>query len=346
MLDDLKYIHQHDVSDALGLAEKQTEQYNYSFNFIWSEPKDIVNVVIAGMGGSGLAAKAFHSWPGLSVPFEVIQSYDLPSYVNNNSLFIASSYSGNTEETVNVLNVALSKDENSRPMIIVIAAGGKLEEVAVNNQLPFIKLPSGFQPRMTFGYQLRALCELFDQTKLTNNTVSQLQNAATGLKNEIAKWVSTVPTSNNDAKKLALEIIGKSPVVYAGNMLYPAAYKWKISFNENAKNVAWCNVLPEFNHNEMLGWTSHPIDKPYVVIELRSNLENERIQKRFAVSEKLLSGLRPQPHVINLPGDTILDQMIWAIALGDFVSLYVALLNGLDPTPVILIEKFKTALDQ
>jgi len=133
-------------------------------------------------------------------------------------------------------------------------------------------------------------------------------------------------------------------VVYAGPKLFPAAFKWKISFNENAKNIAWCYALPEFNHNEMLGWTSHPTDKPYAVIDLRSNQEHERTQKRFEITDRLLSGKRPAAHVVEAHGDTLLHQLLWLLTFGEFTSLYLAMLNGLNPTPIDLIEKFKQAL--
>src|SRR5690606_23432583 len=107
--------------------------------------------------------------------------------------------------------------------------------------------------------------------------------------------------------------------------------KWKISFNENAKNVAWCNQIPEFNHNEFLGCTSHPIDKPYKIIELRSDFEHERTQKRFEVTDKLLSGRWPNPHHVQASGKTFLEQMLSTMALGDFTSIYMSLLDGLNP---------------
>jgi len=116
--------------------------------------------------------------------------------------------------------------------------------------------------------------------------------------------------------------------------------------NENAKNVAWCNQLPEFNHNEFIGWSSHPIDKPYAVVELRSMLEHPRVQKRFEVTNRLLSGKRPAAEVVTVKGDTLIQQLLWAACLGDFVSLYVAFLNGLNPTPVDLVETFKAALNK
>jgi glucose/mannose-6-phosphate isomerase len=165
------------------------------------------------------------------------------------------------------------------------------------------------------------------------------------LKKAVESWVPTVPTDKNYAKQIALDVIGNSAVIYAGPKLWPAAYKWKISFNENAKHIAWTNEFPEFNHNEFMGWTEQPVQKPYAVIDLRSSLEHPRVQKRFEVTERLLSGKRPAPIAVDVQGGTLLEQLLWAIALGDFVTLYTALLNGLNPAPVDLIEKFKKSLD-
>lgn len=344
MLDDLKYIHQKDASDALGIAEKQWQQYKHSYGFEAHFPKAINKVIVAGMGGSGLAAKGAVSWPGLAVPLLIVQDYDLPAWIDEHSLVICSSYSGNTEETVSALQTALQR--NPRPQIVVIASGGKLSDIAAKENLPLVTLPGNFQPRMTFGYQLRALVEVLEQANLTNGAVKELEAAADWLRDQMTDWLPAVPTSKNPVKQLALELVGKSVVIYAGPKLAPAAYKWKISFNENAKNLAWWNVLPEFNHNEFLGWTSHPRHKPYAVIDLRSNLEHQRTQRRFEVTERLLSGKRPAPHIINAAGKSLAQQLLWTIALGDFASLYLALLNGLDPTPVDLIEKFKLSLDK
>lgn len=348
MLDDLKMIHNRDKKDALGLAGKQWQQYGYDFAFKASFEYPIYDVVVAGMGGSGLAAKVLKIWPGLSVPLTVMQDYELPAHITKNTLLICSSYSGNTEEEVNVLKQATHElmDINLRPQVVVVASGGLLLDAAKRDSIPYIALPSGLQPRMTFGYQLRALVEILQQTPLLNAAQEQLVPAGDWLKGITEDWGPTVPTASNYAKQLALDIAGKSAVIYAGTLLGPAAYKWKISINENAKNIAWWDVLPEFDHNEFLGWTSHPIEKPYAVIELRSNLENPRVQKRFEIGERLLSGMRPSPLVIEVNGDTVLKQLIWAIALGDFVSIYLALLNGVDPTPVDLLEKFKAAMNE
>jgi glucose/mannose-6-phosphate isomerase len=346
MLDDLKMIHQRDAQDALGIAEKQWQQYLHDFGFSWTPPKTIYDVVVAGMGGSGLAAKAYKVTGGLQVPFEVVQDYDLPEHVHENTLLICSSYSGNTEETVSVFEEALARKDYPRPMIVVVASGGKLLERAKAENLPYIELPTGYQPRFTFGYQYRALVEIFASTPLKDAELPLLEAAAKILPKKIEKWLPTVPTKDNAAKKVALEVIGKSVVVYAGPKLAPVAYKWKISFNENAKQVAWNGQLPEFNHNEFIGWAKQPTQKPYAVIDLRSKLESPRVQKRFEVTERLLSGLRPSPLVVEAEGDNLLEQSLSTIALGDFVSIYTALLNGLNPTPVDLVEKLKILLNE
>lgn len=340
MLDDLKYIHHKDAQDALGVAEKQYQQLQQEFSVTWEMGEKIDNIVFAGMGGSALAALVSTTWPGYDVPFEISRDYDIPSYTGPNTLFIASSYSGNTEETLS----ALAKAEAAKAQIAVITAGGKLADIARAKHYALLELPSGLQPRFATLYGLKALLSLLDATGITQQAASDLAKVADFLQTVTQAWRPDVVSKNNPAKQIALDSIGRSMVIYAGPLLYPAAYKWKISFNENAKNVAWAGQYPEFSHNEFLGWTSHPIDKSYTVIDLRSSLEHPQTQKRFSITEQLLSGKRPSPIVVEAKGETIIEQLLWMVALGDFVSLYTALLNGLNPTPVDLIEKMKAKL--
>lgn len=340
MIDDLKYIHEKDQQDALGVAEKQWQQLKHQFD-VSAELAKPANVVVAGMGGSALAATLLNTWPKLPVPFEVVRNYSVPEYVSGQTLFIASSYSGNTEETLAALQQAINKGAQ----IAVISAGGKLAEIADQNGYPVYRLPADFQPRMAVFYNLTALVQICERAHLVQEgAAEQLSAAADWLKDQVAQWLPTVPAKENRAKQIAQELMGKSPVVYAGPELSPAAYKWKINFNENAKNVAWCGTLPEFNHNEFLGWSSHPVEKPYGVIDLRSSFEHPQVLKRFELSERLLSGMRPAPVVVEAEGDDLLRHLLWTVALGDFVSLYLSLLNGLNPTPVELIEKLKKEL--
>ena len=341
MIDDLKYIHNLDKQDALGVASKQSkqllEQYDITIN-----PVSADNIVVAGMGGSALAASISTSWPEHKIPFQIVRGYDIPQYVNSHTFFIASSYSGNTEETLS----ALAQAEAKQAQIAIIASGGKLAKIAEEKGYPIAKLPSDMQPRYAVFYGLKALISLLAKAGLTDESnISKLEQASSGVVEAIKSWLPTVPTGDNLAKQIAKECIGKSVVIYSGPKLSPAGYKWKISFNENAKQVAWVNQYPEFNHNEFIGWSKQPTQKPYTVIDLRSNLENSRVNKRFEVSDRLLSGERPAPISVEAQGETILEQLLFVIALGDFVSLYTALLNGIDPTPVDLIEKLKQLLE-
>lgn len=341
MLDDLKYIHEKDTQDALGVASKLWEQLQYVYDL----PElnfEIENIVYAAMGGSAFAGMLSTTWPGYTVPFEIVRGYDIPAYVSDKTLFIACSYSGNTEEAIEALGKAEAKGAN----IVVIAAGGKLAEIAKAKNYPFAQIPDNFQPRYAVLYMFRALVTVLERAGLVEGEEEGLKAALEIIKQSVNDWRPDVPTANNQAKSLALELVGKSVVIYSGPKLFPAAYKWKISINENAKNLAWCNQLPEFNHNEFIGWTSHPVDKPYAVVQLMSNLEHPRIAKRFEVTNKILSGRWPQPHIVQAQGNQIVEQLLWTLALGDHVSLYMAMLNGLNPTPVDVVEQLKTELNK
>ncbi len=342
MLDDLKYIHERDAQDALGVAEKQWQQLSHDFGQL-ELPNDFTNIVFSGMGGSALSALIGAKWPGYTLPLEVVRQYHIPKYVSDKTLFIASSYSGNTEETLSCLTEA----ENQRAQIVVIAGGGQLIDVAKAKNYPHLILPQVGQPRFATFYSLRALITVLVAAGLQDAAaLAEMTQAAAWLQEQMSQWLPTIPSDKNPTKQVALELMGKSIVIYAGPLLAPAAYKWKISFNENAKNLAWWNEYSEWNHNELSGWLSHPTQKPYSVVELRSQREHERIQKRFVVIERLLSGTRPAPEVVEAQGQTDLEQLVWTISFGDFVSLYLALLNGLNPSPVEMQEKLKKSLDE
>lgn len=344
MLDDLKYIHSKDSDDALGVAQNQWEQLlidvspNQPYAF-----SNVSNVVLSGMGGSALPGVFFSSWPTLTTPFEISRNYNVPAYVNENTLVIVSSYSGNTEETLSSLEDAKAKNAQ----IVIVAAGGKLAEKAAEYQLPLITIPAGKQPRMaTYGF-VKAFVSVLEAAGIApQGSVDELVALKDWLKEEFAAFAPDIATSQNHAKQLAHELVGKTVIVYAGPKLWPVANKLKICINENAKNTAWCNQYPEFNHNEFIGWASHPVEKPFAVVEIRSTLEHERTQKRFEVTEKLLSGKRPHPFVIEPKGETLLPQLLWTVGYADIVSVYLALLNGLNPTPVELVEKLKADLNK
>ena len=341
ILDNPAVVAQRDPDNALGVVENEWQQASHEFNINVQPTGEIRNIVLAGMGGSALPGVFLQSWPGLTVPLEVVRNYNLPTYVNEYSLVVALSHSGNTEETLSALDEA----ETVGAQIVVVAAGGKLAERAELAGYPLFRIPGGIQPRMTTFFFLRAFAELFESLGLAaTGTSKELAEAGEWLKGEIGSWLPSVPSGDNLAKQLAGKLVGKSVVVYSGPKLFPAANKWKICVNENAKTVAWTNQLPEFNHNEFIGWSSHPIEKPYAIVDLRSNLEHPRVQKRFEVTERLLSGMRPAPNVVEVKGETLIKQLLWAVSLGGFTTLYLAVLNGVNPTPVELVEKFKKEL--
>lgn len=345
MLDDDNVLKQRDPSGALLVAADQYKQAQYDGPVVnpESDNRKITQIVVAGMGGSALAALSVKSWlkDSLQVPFEVVRTYNLPEYVNENTLVIASSHSGNTEETIECFHEALAKGAQ----LAVIASGGKLQTLANEHDVAHILIPAEIQPRMAAIYNLRALVKLFVHFGvMSQDKLNEIADVATWLHQETKQWESSVATGKNYAKQLALLAVGKTPVMYAGSLMSPAAYKWKISWNENAKNVAFWNEIPEFNHNEFIGWSSHPVEKPFVIFDLISHLEHPRILKRFEVTDRLLSGMRPKANVVEIQGDTVIKQLLWASILADFVSIYVAILNGVDPTPVVLVEKLKKEL--
>lgn len=343
MLDDLNVIKQHDPQDALGFAAAQPEQLAHDFGVASKAEfiQPIKNVVFAGMGGSALVAEFVPAWPRLRVPYVICKTYTLPDFVDSNTLVICGSYSGNTEETLEALEDARQK----QAQIAVIAHGGKLLDLARQYQLVSAELPACPQPRTGVFYAYRALIEIFVAAKLVPpSRIEQLESLVAPLKTQTSQWLPAVPEAQNYAKQIAQDMAGKTPIIYGGPLTYPAAYKWKISANENAKSTAWCNFFPELNHNEFIGWSSHPVEKPFACINLVSSFEHPRVLKRFEVTEKLLSGKKPAAIKVDAKGRSVLEHLLYLVLLGDFATTYLAILNGVNPTPVELVEKFKKEL--
>lgn len=156
-----------------------------------------------------------------------------------------------------------------------------------------------------------------------------------------AQWQPDVRSLRNPAKQLAHELLGRTIVIYAGPKMYPAAEIWKEKCNLHARQLAWCARIDSVS--ELISWTGQPVEKPFVVVELRSKLEDGQAQDYFAAAERQLSGMRPAPVVVEVEGHTLDEQLTWVAAYGEFVAIYLGLLNGFDPTPTPLLEKFKGA---
>ncbi|HSX01916.1 MAG TPA: bifunctional phosphoglucose/phosphomannose isomerase [Candidatus Saccharimonadia bacterium] len=351
MLDQAEFIARYDKENALGVIADQPRQLHQEY-----EPGNLSHlaharqVVVAGMGGSALAAEFVKSWLAdrLPVPLVIVRDYTLPAFVGPDTLVVASSYSGNTEETL----AALAEAETRGAKIAVMAAGGKLLEAArakghahirtVPHGHPHFDLPAGLQPRLAVLYGVKALAVLLESVGLVSEVQAELSAAAAWVLAEVPAWAAEVPAADNPAKQIAQQLAGHPVVVYGGPTLALPAMKWKIDCNENAKNLAFYNYFPEFNHNEFLGW-AHPVEQPFKVVELRSHLDHPQVQKRFDITNKLRAK-QFVPIEIQAAGTTKLEQMLWTVILGDFASAYLAFLNGIDPTPVELIERFKHEL--
>ncbi|MDB5163251.1 MAG: pgi, glucose-6-phosphate isomerase [Candidatus Saccharibacteria bacterium] len=345
ILDNINVLSQRDPEGALEIVASQYQQASFETEVFNSEhdTREITSLIVTGMGGSALAALVIKVLlqSKLSIPFDIIRGYDLPGYVNENTLVIASSYSGNTEETLS----ALEQAQVNQAQLAIIASGGKLIDIAKEKDVAYVQLPTGVQPRMAMIYNLRGVLSLLETFGIINDELNNEVKALSGwLQTETAKWTPDVALDQNYAKQLAHLAIGKTPIFYGGAVTAPLAYKWKISWNETAKNTAWWNEYSEFNHNEFMGWASHPVEKPFVVFDILSSFERPRILQRFELTDKLLSGKRPAANTIQLQGDTLLAQLLWGAILADFASTYAAALNGVDPTPVVLIEKLKQEL--
>ena len=337
MLDDLKVITLRDKSDMLGSAEKQLKQLATNFNIKIKQVKSIRNVVVAGMGGSAVYGEMINVWPKLNIPYEIIRGYHIPNYVADDTLFIALSFSGNTEETLS----ALAEAEAKSAQIAIICSGGELAKIATAKEYPFAKLDSTIMSRLVTLAGFSALLQVLHSFGLIMSPFKELASAEKAISPEVKLWRLDSPTKSNLAKQLALELIGRSVVIYGGPKLSPIEQKWKININENAKNLAWANCYPEVSHNEFIGWTSHPTDKLFAVIDLISNLDDPVINNRFRLSAKRLSGKRPFANQVIIKGETLLEQLVGTSVLGDFVSIYLALLNKVDPEPVALVSKVK-----
>jgi len=341
VLDDLRKIHERDTQDLLGAIARQNEQPTRELELKGGRLHAARNVVYGAMGGSALPGLFVPALASIRVPMEVVRDYDLPAYVGDDTLFIAASFSGNTEETL----AALKQAEARGAQIAVITNGGQLRRIAEGKGYMLAVLP-GFFPRFSLWQSVRALLQILETAGMLGDDFRpQLEAVTRQLSTAAQLWCPEAAARDNQAKQTALELMGKSVAVYSGPKLYPAAYKWKLSCNESAKQVAWTGQYPESNHNDFTGWSKQPVEKPYAVVELRSSLEHPRIQKRFTESERLLSGMRPAPIVVTTEGRTLPEQLAWSALLGDYVGVYLALLNGLDPAPLPLVDKLKQAMN-
>jgi len=300
------------------------------------------NIIFAGMGGSALAGSIAKNWlfNKITLPFESVRGATLPGYADENTLVFISSYSGNTAETISAFNDAVAM----KCQIVSITAGGKLIELAGKHSVPVLKLPIVSQPRLSVFAGLKALaCSLEDMGFVGNNDLrAELEDAADYLDTVKMSWTTDMEVSNL-AKEIALKLEGSEVYIYSGPMLGSASYKWKIDINENSKQLAHSNVFSELNHNEMQGWL-YPENKKIRSIILHSEMDSDDVKKRIKATCEVLKDHGFSPDKIKAEGSNQIQQLLYSILLGDFVSAYLGIINGIDPTPVEIVEAFKAQI--
>jgi glucose/mannose-6-phosphate isomerase len=307
---------------------------------------DIKNIIVAGMGGSAIGGDLVRSYlaGSIKVPFHICRHYRLPEFVDHNSLVVVSSYSGNTEETLSALDDAVQR----KAKIACITSGGKAADIARAKKYLLTELPKGFPPRAALGFSFVPLLFLISKLGFIKNVDKDVAELILGLKAYRGRYSADVEEDKNPAKALARKLFKKIPIIYSGPELTDAVgTRWKGQICENAKCLAFNNQFAEFNHNELVGW--NVIDAyrdKVVVVYLRDSADHDRIERRMEIVRKIIEKQKVEVIDVFSHGDFTLGRIFSLIQLGDFMSLYLAILNNIDPTPVKVIDFLKAELEK
>lgn len=327
-----------------GLPEQCLDAWEKASKFnLPSDYSDVNKVIILGMGGSAIGGDLLKALTGtLSNPLVLVhRDYNLPEYVDEKTLVIASSYSGNTEETLSGFAQALKRDCKR----LVISTGGKLTSIARENGVPVFVIKHVSPPRAALGYSLLPLLAIMQNLGFVSDKSLEVKNMVKCLQNLSESWQENVPVEKNQAKQVAVKLDGKVAIIYGAGILSDAARRWKTQINENSKAWAFFEILPELNHNAVLGYR-YPagiVNKIFVLL-LRCQSLNPRTLIRYKVTSELLDQNRISYQVLDSEGTGPLEHIMSLIYLGDWVSYYLAILNGVDPTPIPEIDLLKKRL--
>jgi glucose/mannose-6-phosphate isomerase len=313
-------------------------------SFTLPKKSDISNIVLAGLGGSAIGGDLVRSYivGHDDVPMSINRTYNLPGFVKENTLVIASSYSGSTEESLSMFDEAKKKGAK----IICITTGGKLSELAKQNNLPLITLPTGFQPRAALAYSFVPVLLTLEKIGFTSGESANISDAADMLDSLAKEYGSSNLNESNAAHVLAHLLLTKIPVIYSPTDLFDTVnIRWRGQMQENGKHVAFGNVLPEMNHNEINGWDFPKMQDKFQIIFLRSEQdEHPQVTKRFGILHEVLTSKGVEVKEFSAKGNTKLARMFSLVSLGDWASYYMALLAGVDPSPVPVIQTLKSKL--
>ncbi len=304
---------------------------------------NIDKVVILGMGGSAIGGDLVRSLVQSEsrIPVIVYRDYGLPAFADARSLLIASSYSGGTEETLSAFEAALATGYKK----LAITGGGKLKEMAEANNIPVFKIDYRAQPRAALGFSFIPILGVMQKLGFIKDKTAEVTEAVQLLERLSAKFDEKSPRKTNPAKQLACRLYGRLPVIYGAGITAEVAHRWKTQINENGKAWAFYEIFPELNHNATVGY---PLPKETArkirVVLLRSAGFNDRIKRRYEVTGELLKRAGVAYEYVDSVGESPLAQMLGLVFLGDWVSYYLAILYGIDPTPVKAIDYLKERL--
>lgn len=303
----------------------------------------IRNVVITGLGGSAIGGDLLRSYLAgeIGIPIIVNRHYFLPKFVSASTLVIVSSYSGNTEETTAAYHDAIRK----KASILCTTSGGEVEKIAMKHKHPIIKIPSGYQPRAALGYSFFPMLVVLSKLGLIKNKKQEIRETIEHIKKK-SEVYSDVQSPENRALQLAQRLRGKLPVVYSSSDRFDTvSLRWRGQFSENAKVLAYGNLFPELDHNEIVGWeVLKDLMKQIEVIILRDKGDHQRVQLRMTITKEIIEPLSSSVIEIFSEGKSLLGRIFDLIYLGDWCSFYLAILNGVDPTPVKKIDYLKSKL--
>jgi glucose/mannose-6-phosphate isomerase len=348
-LDDVSALRELDSAGALEETGRYAEQFQEgrglidAFEGSLGPPPSSVLVLGTG-GGSAAATKLLTAAVTRKCPVPLLlnQAYELPAYVDQDTFVIAVSHSGTTEEILSAYEQALAKGCRS----IVLTSGGGLKEMAEAHGAPVIAVPGGAMPRIVLGYLIVPLLGLLEKLGLIERDDSEFQSLLEVLAAGPPRFGVDVPLESNPAKRLAQGLSGRTPVLYGLNPLTNAAAdRWKRQFGENSKVMAFANAFPDAHHDEAVGWDqeSEMLQRFYFVI-LSDSLADPRLLRRVNASREVLVERGAAVEVVEADGRGRLGRLFSLVQQGDYVTLYLALCRGIDPTPVAVIDHFKSVL--
>jgi glucose/mannose-6-phosphate isomerase len=303
------------------------------------------NIIVSGMGGSGIGGDLLKDWARdkTVVPIEVNREYRLPQYAGKHTLVLITSYSGDTEESLGAFLDALKRE----CMVFCVSSGGALLEHAERLKVPHLRVPCGMPPRAALPYLFVPLLIYLEKKGLATGASEELNEALRLLERISRNNSPEKPTKENFSKTLAVNIGETAPAVYGFGIYRGAALRFKQQFNENSKVPAKWEVFSELDHNEIVGWESAgELSKSFSTIFIRDKDEPKEIRSRIEITKELVAKAGLAVFEVSVQGKSSLAKMLSTVCIGDFTSVYLAFLRGVDPTPVKTINHLKETLKQ